>query len=61
MDQVDKVRTTFEKLIFLGDSQGVPWLIFEFMHYGDLAGILLANSGVTSFQNDKLPILSKVR
>ena len=41
-------------------SQGLPWLIFEFMHYGDLAGILLANSGVTTFQNEKLPTLTKV-
>ena len=41
-------------------SRGLPWLIFEFMHYGDLAGILLANSGVTTFQNEKLPILTKV-
>ena len=41
--------------------QGVPWLIFEFMHYGDLAGILLANSGVKSFNNDRLPTLSKVK
>ena len=40
--------------------QGLPWLIFEYMHYGDLGGILLANSGVTSFHNDKLPTLSKV-
>lgn len=40
--------------------QGLPWLIFEYMHYGDLGGILLANSGVKSFHNDKLPTLSKV-
>ena len=33
----------------------VPWLLFEYMIYGDLSAILLANSGVASFENDNLP------
>ena len=36
--------------LYLTDGT-VPWLLFEFMQYGDLAAILLANSGVFSFQN----------
>ena len=33
----------------------VPWLLFEYMQYGDLATILLANCGEACFQNNALP------
>ena len=41
--------------IFPFSDGSVPWLLFEYMQYGDLATILLANCGEACFQNNALP------
>ena len=50
---IRKVKKIFQNLSIIDGS--VPWLLFEYMIYGDLSAILLANSGVASFENDNLP------
>ena len=47
-------------LTILG-AAGEPWLVVEFMMFGDLADILRTNSGVISFQNSNVPNLKMVR
>ena len=47
------IKKIFKNLSIIDGS--VPWLLFEYMIYGDLSAILLANSGVASFENDNLP------
>ena len=42
-------------------SSGAPWLVFEFMPFGDLSEVLRSNSGVFSLQREDLPVLKMVR
>ena len=39
---------------------GEPWMIVEFMHFGDLADVLRTNSGVLSLQRSDAPVLEMV-
>ena len=48
-----------ENIIFTGPS-GEPWLVVEFMCFGDLAEILRTNSGVLSLQRSDSPVLEMV-
>ena len=48
-----------QNLIFTGPS-GEPWLVVEFMCFGDLAEILRTNSGVLSLQRSDSPVLEMV-
>ena len=48
-----------KNLIFTGPS-GEPWLVVEFMCFGDLAEILRTNSGVLSLQRSDSPVLEMV-
>ena len=41
-------------------SIGEPWMIVEFMRYGDLANVLRTNSGVLSLQCSDSPILEMI-
>jgi len=45
---------------FSDASSGAPWLVFEYMHHGDLAEVLRANSGVFSLQREDVPPLKMV-
>ena len=44
---------------FSGPS-GEPWMVVEFMRYGDLADVLRTNSGVLSLQRNDFPNLEMV-
>lgn len=48
-----------KNIIFTGPS-GEPWLVVEFMCFGDLAEILRTNSGVLSLQRSDSPVLEMV-
>ncbi|XP_059088960.1 tyrosine-protein kinase transmembrane receptor Ror-like [Tigriopus californicus] len=58
-----QIATTFDHeniLSCLGISANpneAPWLVFEYMPFGDLAEVLRSNSGVPSLQRQDLPIL----
>ena len=41
-------------------SLGEPWMVVEFMRFGDLADVLRTNSGVLSLQRSDSPILEMV-
>ena len=45
---------------FLSGLSGEPWMIVEFMCYGDLANVLRTNSGVLSLQQTESPSLEMV-
>eukprot|EP00094_Tigriopus_californicus_P003333 TCALIF_03205-PA protein Name:"Similar to Ror Tyrosine-protein kinase transmembrane receptor Ror (Drosophila melanogaster)" AED:0.30 eAED:0.30 QI:503/0.6/0.5/0.66/0.6/0.5/6/0/240 len=61
-----QIATTFDHeniLSCLGISANpneAPWLVFEYMPFGDLAEVLRSNSGVPSLQRQDLPILEMV-
>ena len=48
-----------KNIISTGPS-GEPWLVVEFMCFGDLAEILRTNSGVLSLQRSDSPVLEMV-
>lgn len=39
---------------------GEPWMVVEFMRFGDLADVLRTNSGVLSLQRSDSPVLEMV-
>ena len=45
----------------LGVPTDSPWIVFEFMPFGDLVDVLRSNSGIMSLQRDDLPILKMVK
>ena len=54
-------RSRLDQSFFLLDpATGSPWLVFEYMPYGDLAEVLRSNSGIVSLQREDLPILKMV-
>ena len=53
------IKEENKTLIFTGPS-GEPWLVVEFMCFGDLAEILRTNSGVLSLQRSDSPVLEMV-
>ena len=61
-----QITTTFQHeniLSCLGisaDPSGGPWLIFEYMPFGDLAQVLRSNSGVFLLHREDLPQLKMV-
>jgi|688.fasta_scaffold2227692_1 hypothetical protein len=46
---------------FASGPDRIPWLIFEFMPFGDLLDVLKSNCGLTALHKPNLPTLSKVR
>ena len=44
----------------ISGSMGEPWMVVEFMRFGDLADVLRTNSGVLSLQRSDSPILEMV-
>ena len=50
-------RTVMQQL-FSGPD-GIPWLIFEYMPYGDLLEVLKSNCGLSALHKSNLPTLSK--
>ena len=46
--------------IYCSGPSGEPWMIVEFMCYGDLANVLRTNSGVLSLQQTESPSLEMV-
>ena len=49
------------KCFFVTGPDGVPWLIFEFMPYGDLLTVLKSNCGDPNAHKSNLPKLVEVR
>ena len=47
--------------VVLRDSNNSPWMVFEYMPYGDLAEVLRANSPILRSPTPGLQALSKVR
>ena len=47
------------RFVIIGAS-GEPWMVVEFMRYGDLADVLRTNSGVLSLQRSDSPVLEMV-
>ena len=43
-----------------GSINRLPWLVFEYMEYGDLANILCVNSGMISEDTDTVPAIGLV-
>ena len=52
-------KVTYTIFVILAPS-GEPWMVVEFMRYGDLADVLRTNSGVLSLQRNDSPILEMV-
>ena len=50
-----------KKSSFVSGPDEIPWLIFEFMPFGDLLDVLKSNCGLAALHKPNLPTLTKVR
>jgi len=53
-------KVSFRIYLFWKGPDDIPWLLTEFMPYGDLLQILRSNCGIPSMHKNHLPFLSKV-
>ena len=56
---IRQLLLNLKEITILGPS-GEPWMVVEFMRFGDLADVLRTNSGVLSLQRSDSPVLEMV-